>query len=212
MSKKKLAIWSVLAMLVLVFVTACGGKEKVDLGKVENGTYKNEYFGISFQVPQGWNVQDEETMRQVNEVGKEIAAGNDKTKQKQFDLAEQKLLNLAMASKFPMGEAVLNPSVISNAEKVSKSQVKTSKDYLEATKKIIIASQIPYQFKEITSVKVGGKDFDVLETSLSQDGGNLTQKIYSTLMNGYALNLIITYVDDESKAETDKLIESVSFK
>jgi len=211
MSKKKLVMWSVLAMLVLVFVTACGGKEKVDLGKVENGTYKNEYFGMSFQVPQGWNVQDEATMKQVNEAGKEIIAGDDKSKQKQLDLAELKVLNLAMVSKFPLGTE-LNPTVISNAEKVNKSQVKTSKEYLEATKKMVIATQVPYQFKEITSVKVGGKDFDVLEANLSLEGVNLTQKFYCTLMNGYALNLITAYADDETKAETDKIIESVSFK
>lgn len=212
MSKKKFTMWSVLTMLVLVFVTACGGKEKVDLGKVENGTFKNEYFGMSFQIPKDWKVQDTAALNELQEAGKEAIAGDDKSKQKQLDLAELKVINMLMTTKFPMDEVELNPSIITNAEKVSKSQVKTSKDYLESSKKLLVQSQMPYEFKDITSVKVGGKDFDVLEATISGDGVSLTQKFYSTLNKGYAINLIVTYVDDESKAEIDKFIESVSFK
>ncbi|MNS92970.1 hypothetical protein D3C71_441790 [compost metagenome] len=49
----------------------------------------------------------------------------------------------------------------------------------------------------------------------SVDYGNAvvtTQEVYSTKIDEYAFNFIVTYTNDESKAETDKILKSASFK
>lgn len=119
-----------------------------------------------------------------------------------------------MASKFSLDSGKVGPSIVSVAEKLSMLQgIKDGKDYLEAYIKQAKASQLPYEFAEITTVKVGGKDMDMLKGTIDNgDLGVVTQEYYSTLIEGYSFNFILTYVDDASKAETDKILESVSFK
>ncbi|MNR56637.1 hypothetical protein D3C85_1772470 [compost metagenome] len=53
---------------------------------------------------------------------------------------------------------------------------------------------------------------DLMKTSINTGNGVVNQEYYSTIIDGYALNFILTYVDEKSKAETDKILESVSFK
>ncbi|WP_257790765.1 hypothetical protein [Paenibacillus sp. BIHB 4019] len=40
----------------------------------------------------------------------------------------------------------------------------------------------------------------------------VTQHYYSAIVEGYAFNLITTYLDDETKKTTDDIISSVTFK
>lgn len=191
------------------------GKDKeVSLGMTESGTYKNDYFGVSLNFPKEWVFQSADEMVETMEAGLEIVAGDNADKKKKLDLAKTKTLNLLMASKFSLDSGEIGPSIVSVAEKLSMLQgIKDGKDYLEAYIKQAKASQLPYEFAEITTVKVGGKDMDMLKGTIDNgDLGVVTQEYYSTLIEGYSFNFILTYVDDASKAETDKILESVSFK
>ncbi|MOA39501.1 hypothetical protein D3C78_1612890 [compost metagenome] len=73
-------------------------------------------------------------------------------------------------------------------------------------------TQIPYEFKEITTAKLGGKDFALLEATVSNGELVITQHYYSAIIEGYAFNFITTFFDDESKAKIDSIISTVSFK
>ncbi|WP_440836205.1 hypothetical protein [Paenibacillus sp. 22594] len=58
--------------------------------------------------------------------------------------------------------------------------------------------------KKLTTWGVGGKKMYLLKGSV--DYGNAvvtTQEVYSTMIDEYAFNFIVTYTNDESKAETD---------
>ncbi|WP_235533056.1 hypothetical protein [Paenibacillus sp. Leaf72] len=214
MSKKKLGSLSLLLVLVAVLVAACGGSTKdVDLGTTAKGTYSNEYFGVSLNFPEEWEYQDSETMNQLtSEVGEAIV-GNDDKKKKQLDYAQTKTLNLLMASQYPIGGEQTGASVMAIAEKLSMLQgIKTGKDYLEASKKFMVESQLPYEYKDIVSTKVGGKDFDMMEVTINAGEVTVTQHYYSAILEGYAFNLITTYLDDETKKTTDDVISSVTFK
>lgn len=200
--------------LIAALAAACGGKDKkVDLGVTGAGTYTNDYFGVSLNFPKDWDVQDAEGMNELAEAGKELIAGDDAKKKKQLDLAEAKTLNLLVVSQYPLGGEELGASFMSVAEKVSKLQgIESGKDYLEASKKLMEQSGVPYEYHEITTAKVGGKDFDVMQVTLDAGDFVVTQDYYSTLIEGYAFNFISTYVDDASKASIDEIVQSVSFK
>ncbi|GGF67297.1 hypothetical protein GCM10010912_10330 [Paenibacillus albidus] len=214
MSKKKFAFMSAVMMLVLVMATACGNSKKdVDLGTTEKGSYTNSYFGVSLKFPEDWQVQDAEGMNELANAGKEVIAGNNDVKKKQLDLAEAKTLNLLMTSKYPLDGGQVGPSTMIVAEKVSMLQgVKSGKDYLEASKKLMVESQLPYDFKEISTTKVGGKDMDLMQATINNGEKLITQDYYSAIIDGYAFNFIFTYVDEATKAETDKILSSVEFK
>ncbi|WP_019911274.1 hypothetical protein [Paenibacillus sp. HW567] len=214
MNKKKVGLLSMVLLLMLVMVTACGGKDKeVTLGVTESGSYTNDYFGLSLSFPKEWVFQNADQMMEVVKAGQEAVAGGNEAKSKMLDLAKTKTLNLLMASKFPLDSGKTGPSAVAVAEKISMLQgIKSGKDYLEASKKLLVDSKLPYEFKDVTSVKVGGKDMDLMQATINTGTVVVTQDYYSIIMEGYALNFILTYTDDASKAETDKILESVTFK
>ncbi|OKP98159.1 hypothetical protein A3849_11890 [Paenibacillus sp. P46E] len=214
MMKKKVGLLSMVMVLMLMMVTACGGKDKeVSLGVTESGTYTNDYFGLSLNFPKEWVFQNADQMMKLMEAGQEVVAGGNEAKNKMLDLAKTKTLNLLMASEFPLDSGKSGPSAIAVAEKVSMLQgIKTGKDYLESSKKLMTDSKLPYEFEDIKTVKVGGKDMDLMKASINTGAAVVTQEYYSTIIDGYAFNLILSYVDEKSKAETDKILESVSFK
>ena len=119
-----------------------------------------------------------------------------------------------MASELPLGGQEVGPSAMAIAEKVSLLQgIRTGKDYLEATKKFMVDSQFPYEYKDIATETIGGKEMDVMQITMDAgDGTTITQDYYSTIIEGYAFNFIFTYLDDASKAEIDNIKKSVQFK
>ncbi|MNZ54326.1 hypothetical protein D3C78_722250 [compost metagenome] len=214
MSKKKMGLLMVVLMLTVALATACGGTKKaVSLGTTTNGSYTNDYFGVSLSFPEEWTFQDEESLKQLMDASREIIAGDDESKKKELDLASIKTLNLLMASKYPLDSGELGPSVVIVAEKVSLLQgIKTGKDYLEASKKFMIESQLPYNYKDMTTAKVGGKDMDLMQITVENGDMVVTQDYYCSIIEGYAFNMIITYADEDMKAEADEIVKSFTFK
>ncbi|MDQ0171187.1 hypothetical protein [Paenibacillus tundrae] len=188
--------------------------QNVELGTTEKGSYNNDYFGVSLKFPEEWEFQDAAGMNQLTSASSEAIAGDDATKKKQLELSQEKTLNLLMASELPLGGQQLGPSAMAIAEKVSLLQgIRTGKDYLEATKEFMQASQFPYDYKDITTETIGGKEMDLMQITMDAgDGTTITQDYYSAIIEGYAFNFIFTYLDDESKASIDTIKKSVQFK
>ncbi|MCW3791561.1 hypothetical protein OM416_08215 [Paenibacillus sp. LS1] len=188
--------------------------QDVELGTTEKGSYTNDYFGVSLKFPEAWEFQDAAGMNELTSASSEAIAGDDETKKKQIELSQTKTLNLLMASKYPLDAGEVGPSAIAVAEKVSLLQgIRTGKDYLVATKKFMEDSQFPYDYKEMTTETIGGKEMDLMQITMDAgDGSTITQDYYSTIIEGYAFNFIFTYMDDKTKAEIDTIKKSVQFK
>jgi hypothetical protein len=184
------------------------------LGTTEKGTYNNDYFGVSLKFPEAWEFQDADGMNELTSASSEAIAGDDETKKKQIELSQAKTLNLLMASQYPLDGGQVGPSAMAIAEKVSLLQgIRTGKDYLEATKKFMVDSQFPYEYKEFTTETIGGKEMDLMQITMDAgNGSTITQDYYSTIIEGYAFNFIFTYLDDTTKAEIDTIKKSVQFK
>lgn len=186
----------------------------VELGTTEKGSYTNDYFGVSLKFPEEWEFQDAAGMNELTSASSDAIAGDDDTKKKQLELSQAQTLNLLMASELPLGGQEVGPSAMAIAEKVSLLQgIRTGKDYLEATKKFMVDSQFPYEYKEFATETIGGKEMDVMQITMDAgDGTTITQDYYSTIIEGYAFNFIFTYLDDASKTEIDNIKKSVQFK
>lgn len=188
--------------------------KEVELGTTEKGSYNNDYFGVSLKFPEAWEFQDADGMNELTSASSEAIAGDDETKKKQIELSQAKTLNLLMASQYPLDGGQVGPSAMAIAEKVSLLQgIRTGKDYLEATKKFMVDSQFPYEYKEFTTETIGGKEMDLMQITMDAgNGSTITQDYYSTIIEGYAFNFIFTYLDDTTKAEIDTIKKSVQFK
>ncbi|MCX7745634.1 MAG: hypothetical protein N2645_01910 [Clostridia bacterium] len=192
---------------------------KADPGKFEGNTYKNDYFGLSLQIPKDWSIQDEAAKKELTEKGKEAIAGDDEKKKKALDSSDAKTLNLVVAFKYPQNQEPLgtfNSNFMSVAEKISLltgTKVKTGKDYFKYARKLLESTQIPYNFdKEMYTETVGGKKFDVMEVNVDVNGVTLYQKYYCRIIKSYALVFITSYSTEDQLDETSKILQTVKFK
>ncbi|MNU55113.1 hypothetical protein D3C71_441800 [compost metagenome] len=88
----------------------------------------------------------------------DYALRNNEDKEIIMNLSKAKTLSLLVVSKLPLDAGEAGPSLVVLAEKVEANQgVFDGKDYLEAYKRLIEKGEYPYEFEDITKVKLVGK-------------------------------------------------------
>ena len=208
--------WVLAAVVMALFmIVACGKKkpDKPEFGTVEDGIYKNKYFGMTATIPEGWHVAGRESIKKMQDQAKEITAGDDEGLKATLDAAELTSVQLLSIFKHPPGTPVdFNPNLQATAEKVDLPGVKKGRDYLFHAKNLMKRNQIPFEFpNEIYSKNIGGVEFDVLEAEIR--AGNLVvyQKYFAVMAKGYALSMVISFASDEGEAELTDFLNTFQF-
>ena len=207
----------VFAVVCIALLAGCGKKasEEIDFGVVENSIYRNNYFGLSMKIPTGWSVQDEAAKQKIADLGKKVIAGDDKNLNAMLKASELQVVNLLAMYKHPIGTPVsFNPNIMCLAERVRHMPgIKRGKDYHYHSKKILQSGQIKVSFpKDIYTERIAGVDFDVMTLQMSVAGQTARQKMYTTIMKGYALSISVSFATDEEESELQKVLESVHFQ
>ena len=202
--------------IVLLTIAGCKQQPKnFDYGKIENGVYANSYFDFEIPVPSNWAVQNKEQVQQLQKNGEELVSGNNKelgAKIKAADIRTAILLTVfknktdAVTDKF-------NSSFIILSENLGGMPIKKGSDYLAHAKEIMQQSNMSYQFAPYYSTeKIGNREFDRMDVSLNGQAQNVQQSYYSVIDMGFALSIIISYGDDEQKAELKNIINKIKFR
>ena len=200
--------------LALVLTVGCGSKKEITLGETTDNVYTNEYFGLEAKIPEGWITLDKETIDELTKAGAELVANGDENKKEQLEkITEEKTLYFIMANKYELGTIELNPGVIVNSEKVSLLQgINSSEKYLQiAADQLKAIEAIPYTVSdEITTETINDVEWSFLETSIDLGNGNVfIQKYYSVLRDGYIVNAIVTYTEEDGKVEAEQFIKDL---
>lgn len=212
-----------LALLVLPALFYCCNtqskqkKEKdFDYGRVENGTYVNSYFNFTMKLPEGWVVQTKEQMEEMIARGKDIMTGNDSNLKAAVKASEVNTANLLAAFQYERGAAVdYNPNLAIVAENIKNFPgIKSGKEYLFQTRKIMEQSQLKYDHIDNIFEKeiIGKADFYKMNADIKYMGLNLKQVYYSTIVDGFSLIVIISYANDEQKQMLQNSIRTMEFK
>ena len=201
----------------LVFATGCSNsaKKAITMGTLDGTKYTNEYFNFELNVPESWHIATEEEKAAITKAGQDAIAENNEKLGEQIDLSKEKTLNLMFAFRYPLTHQGVNPSVLCMAENLGllgSVTVKSGKDYLAMTKTGMEQTGMPYTFGEVTTEKLGDKDFDTMEATIDAGEIKLTQKYYAAIFDGYALVFINTFSSEEEASETKGLLDTVSFK
>lgn len=211
----------VLLALCLLLAAGCtqmietATKKVVSMGEMNDGTYTNDYFGLTFSVPEDWTILSQEEMLEITKEGNKLIAGDDESKEEMLDLAKVKVLNLASAYKHELGYLDgYNPNIACIGENLSLAGlvIKTGEDYLNATKEVLEGTDLSIEFKDIVTETLGSKEFDVLQSEIDLGVIVVTQKMYATIIDGYALFFTISYADDEQKAELEDILDTITFE
>lgn len=209
---KKSKFMFVIMLLFMLLISACQSSDKeLTIGVIEDGTYKNDYFGISLSFPKEWESNSagafgQDTNNKIVPID-ELKVGEADSS---TDLANADMLDLFRTSKYPLDGGESGPSVNVTAMKLGQYEgISNSKEFIELLQKSLGP---PYELKEVTTTEIGGKSVDVVKVTLEHNGVTRSQDAYILTIHDYVINVVASYIDDESHKETNQILQSISFK
>lgn len=211
--------WPFLLLFLLAAWPLAGCRKKasneIDFGTMQNAVYSNAYFGLTLEFPKTWSPQDQEAQRQMASQGVKMMAGEDKNMSSLLKASELQTVNLFAVFQHQLGSPVdYNPSVLGVAEVVRHMPgIKRGSDYLFQTRKLLENGQIEIRFVgDPKPVPLGGVEFDVMETEIAFQRMVIRQKYYSTILKGYALCFIVSYITPAEDARATEILKTLAFR
>lgn len=207
------------AIIILLIYGSCRPpqlKYNFDYGKVENNQYFNEFFGCTIDLPPDWVVQSREEMEKLQNLGKEMIAGDDKKLKKQLKASDIRSANLLTVFQYKLGTTTeFNPNISIVAENIKFSpNIKTGEDYLHYSRKLLEQSQFKYDSigTSFNKVDFSGIIFARMFTSVSYMGIPIKQEYFSAVINGFSFNMVISYSNEEQKKELEGILGTLKFE
>ena len=192
------------------------GSGTVDLGRIVDGTYSNDFFGFSFTVPKDWTVLGAADNKKILDKGKEIVEeGTSERKKEGLDASLTRTNFLFTASKYPQGTTGpgFNALMMCIAERVPTAVVKNGADYITLMQRAFEGTAAKLELTgPMRTVNVGGVPFTVADVKLTAGPVVTVQKYYVRITKGYALAWAYTYFDESDLKTLDEMIASVKFK
>ncbi|MET0646749.1 MAG: hypothetical protein ABW208_09015 [Pyrinomonadaceae bacterium] len=197
---------------------AAQGEVPVSQGRLEGGTYTNDFFRISFSTPRGWVAQDMATRQALLESGKKIfEEGKGTAKEKTgMEASMQRTVFLLSVSKYDLSApppGAFNAQLSFLAERIPTAVIKTGGDYLTQMMRVAKISSATLELTgPIRTERVGRVSFAAADAKLTIGASVVAQKYFATVRDGYALLFAFSYVDETDVQAFEELIKSVRFK
>jgi hypothetical protein len=214
---KKLSLLEIVFFSLIIFGCNCQENQiAFDYGDIEENIYTNSFFNLSMTLPADWSLQSQQETENLLKEGRKLVAGEDKNLENVLNAAEINTANLIMLYQHELGTAVdYNPSLMLVAENLRNAPgVKTGADYLFHARKLLSQAQIKYDHldEEFEKVDINGQIFYLMNTNINYLGYEIKQKYYSTVLKGFSLNMIISYVSNDQKSELEQSINTLTFE
>ena len=180
-----------------------------DYGKIENQIYSNQLFDFQIQIPESWHVIDQEAMAKATEQGMDLVEENEDGSPSEAErIANSQLLNI---SQFPITSDVANNSTLMiTADNIAPfPEIQNGKNYLEHTKETFQAMGMEIEIIDDVSEKtISNRKFHQLEIKINFGDGSISQQYISAVVKDYIFNIVLTYGNEESKMELEKILNS----
>ena len=212
---KKLIIIVSLFLLIGCIEDKKNVPSSFDFGVIEGHVYTNKFFKFKIAANPDWYILNKKELNNKIEEGARILddVGNEKFKE-EIEASMVNLANLFGVYKKELGTTLnFNPSISVNAENLSVHGTNlTSKDYLQASKEFMLNSGMNIVFtNENIFQTIGNKEFITVNLDNNTFGETIKQEYYSTIINNFALNVILSYVEESDKEELHKMLHTLKF-
>ncbi|MDO9255965.1 MAG: hypothetical protein Q7U54_10670 [Bacteroidales bacterium] len=205
-------------ILFAIIASTCYSQSKpidFDYGRIENSKYLNSYFDFEITIPANWIIQNKEQMEKMAKAGMDMVVGDDANLKAAVKVSEINTANLLVVNQYERGSAVdYNPGLVIVAENIKEYPgIKTGSDYLFQVRKLLNQSQVKYDYidTETSRESISGIDFYKMNAGIEYMGIGIKQIYYSTVLKGFSLNVIISFINDEQKAGLITAIDSIKF-
>jgi hypothetical protein len=191
----------------------------IDPGRLEGGKYVNDFFGISLSLPQNWVVHGETVKNAIMKTSREVveAEANARTKA-ELESSLARSTFLFIITKYGPGQqnVAFNAYASLGVERVPTAIVKTGSDYFDQMRSLMHLSAMKVEQQgPVRSANYGGVKFYVIDLKVTlQQGekGVAAERLYATVMRGYALVFTFGYLDEDDLKTFDGIMNSVKFK
>lgn len=208
---KPISFKIIVVAFLLLNVFKVAGQERatkyVEEGRLDGNIYVSEEIGWTFEIPQGWNLVEMETIKQINGMG---SSAFEDIVGEEIDYSRMKNLIYLQKDQTNFFGSTSEPFTSNN-------QVDWDNNNADL-KKIIYASFINIGYKVDSSMttveRIGGLDFQKYSFVLyTQDGDLLLEQImYSKLINGYDFGVVISGNKEEYRQELINAFRKSKFK
>ncbi|WP_058486461.1 hypothetical protein [Defluviitalea phaphyphila] len=214
-NKKFLSILLIVIFLMSIFSGCTKNKKELILGTFENNKYSNDYFGFTMELPEDWHIATDEEKKALFNVGKEMLVENNEDLVENTDSSSEGIFHLVWTYKYPLNSVEdFNPNFLCTAENVGliDSIIIDEKDYIESVKTVLEETGVGYKCGDISTEKIGNKDFYVMEVSLDYQGITIYQKYYLKIVDKYVLSYLLSYSSEDEKNELTDILNTISFE
>ncbi len=185
----------------------------LDLGRLDDGKYVNNFFGLSLSVPHDWVIVTAQRQKEIVEDTKKIAeAGGDAKQAKDMVASIERSTVLLSLTRLPAGLPG-NAGFMLIAETVPSPSIRTGVEVLQSMERLAKGTNFKLEFLEaVHSESISGADFGVTRIRNTSPYGTIMQKIYTVVKNGYAIQFFYSYTDDADLAAFDSIVKSIKLK
>lgn len=209
---------SFLVLLLIIGLACTKAEEELPspLTKNKEGTnlYENKYFGVSVEKPEGWYSQSAIETVLMQQRGSSAIAGEDENLKAIIDASMKTNMPIFGFFEFKPGTpGKLNPNVLCIAENIKPFPgIESGCDYISHVKDIISRGKLKYQFDKGCETKnIGGKELGFINASLNAGDQNITQTYHAFIQDGFAISIVQTYFNEESKKKVDEVLDTIRF-
>jgi hypothetical protein len=187
--------------------------EDFDYGQVVDGKYVNGFFNVQVTLPVGWTVKSKGELDSINQLSRELYAGDDKKLKALSKVSEISSAQLLMVSKYKSDTIVdFNPNLLIQAENVSRARaIKSGKDYLTVARKQMLKSNFPFNNIDsvFSPVMINGTEFYKMGLNIDVNGQYIEEEMYATILKGFSFHVIVTYTNPSEKEEMLRSIHTL---
>jgi len=220
MTKKITAL--ILALIMIISFSACGQKDNADTefgwGTYENGTYTNDFFDFSIDLPKDYMHLSPQEIIDANTEPDENGVINPINVNEIEDLSAEAIVHYVYSKKYKTApSAQFNPYINIFSENMQFSNnLYNKEDYVENsinyTSMIFENGGVNVKVLPLEKPWLGERQFAKGSMEIEYDQFTMVQEMYALTKNNYTLVILIGYSNPEEKAELYSYIESISIK
>jgi len=209
-------------LFTVISMPGCNKTRKIpkdfDYGTWTGSTYRNDFFGFSITVPEGWYVSGEAEMKSIMKEGQALLEDvtNKAEMKKQMKMADISTANLFMAARYSTEKAIeleeSNPNIVLIAENLASVGQKTDRaKYVNLLRQNLTKSMPGVVIKSETTKSIGGQEFTALQIQFSTQGILISQEHLVCVKNNFAVIFGLTALDDSEKKQLDDIMATLKW-
>ncbi len=209
-----------LLVFLVILVSSCNViPENFDWGYVIEGSYQNKFFDINWEIPENWDYDDTHAQQWAKASNPDFVKLAESAYESKFRIkmppAQVRETLLFRLSKFkPDNAQKEHLSIFLYAENlalIDNAELKDLDDYIAQTLIDVAGNpQVTLDSEDYEKERISGTTFYKLTGKINSNNETAVEHYYFTVINGFALTILLNAPDENGIAELENALETLS--